>query len=499
MNSLYITLPAALIPSAILIIYIYRKDLNREPMGVVLVTFILGLIIPVPLAIYHHLFHPFIPTVQNPYLSGFVVSLFRAAIPEELCKFLLLFLFCIRMAAFDEEMDGLVYGAVASLGFATIENVLYVSKYGFGTAVVRAITAVPAHASFGIMMGYFLVKWKSTRRTGFLLKALLVPIALHTVYNFPLSSMRNVMQSGGISYNLVTVFSLLFLVCVMAAFLNAIKIVNLMSRRQQNAAIIANVYSEIQNEISVRQNSSPDLQDGNPPEAAMTAGRSSLPDSGALAGLPPPLDGEPEPRIANPDSSSGGGIVSMLIMGCFVFFFLAFLMQPGRDAKERRPAESRATPAAPKIVQNRDAIADAGKQKNADPRFTANGDGTVTDKNTGLMWAAADNGKYVDWQNAKQHCESYRGGGYRGWRMPTRNELAGLYGSAFKGYELQCLYTGIVKVPDQVTLSCFYLWSSDEEGPNASITDLRDGKQYWIDKKGGYFRNFRVLPVRTDG
>jgi RsiW-degrading membrane proteinase PrsW (M82 family) len=63
---------------------------------------------------------------------------------------------------FNEPFDGIVYAVIVSMGFATIENIIYVFQYGFATGILRLFTAVPAHAAFGILMGYFLGKAKFT-------------------------------------------------------------------------------------------------------------------------------------------------------------------------------------------------------------------------------------------------------------------------------------------------------------------------------------------------
>jgi hypothetical protein len=68
-------------------------------------------------------------------------------------------------------------------------------------------------------------------------------------------------------------------------------------------------------------------------------------------------------------------------------------------------------------------------------RFKIYKNGTVLDTRTNLMWAAKDNGSDINWQDAKSYCENYRGGGYSDWRMPTQDELAGLYDSS-KSYPL---------------------------------------------------------------
>ena len=68
-----------------------------------------------------------------------------------------------------------------------------------------------------------------------------------------------------------------------------------------------------------------------------------------------------------------------------------------------------------------------GVEPGRDRRFIANDNGTVIDTKTHLMWASKDNGKDINWTDAKSYCENYRVGDYRDWRMPTNSELAGLY------------------------------------------------------------------------
>ncbi len=99
-----------------------------------------------------------------------------------------------RHSAFDEPMDGLVYGVAASLGFATLENVLYVAQGGLGVAMLRAVTSIPAHATFGAIMGYYVgqAHFRRGRSRALLLKALLIPTLLHGVYDAPLMIARAV-------------------------------------------------------------------------------------------------------------------------------------------------------------------------------------------------------------------------------------------------------------------------------------------------------------------
>ena len=76
--------------------------------------------------------------------------------PKRLFKFLALYLLIWKSPSFNEKFDGIVYAVFVSLGFAAVENVMYVMDGGFQTATVRALTAVPAHAIFGVTMGYYL-------------------------------------------------------------------------------------------------------------------------------------------------------------------------------------------------------------------------------------------------------------------------------------------------------------------------------------------------------
>jgi RsiW-degrading membrane proteinase PrsW (M82 family) len=109
-----------------------------------------------------------------------------AAFTEELCKFLALYLLIWKSREFNDKFDGIVYAVFISLGFAAVENVLYVLENGYGTGIIRAVTAVPAHAIFGITMGFYfgMAKFYEKQRYQLKLKALLYPIFLHGTYNF---------------------------------------------------------------------------------------------------------------------------------------------------------------------------------------------------------------------------------------------------------------------------------------------------------------------------
>ncbi len=127
--------------------------------------------------------------------SGYLLQLgynafLVAGFTEELFKFLALYLLIWKNPNFNEKFDGIVYAVFISLGFAAIENIMYVSSGGAGVALTRAVTAVPAHALFGITMGYFfgIAHMDPARRNAYLARAFAVPFVLHGAYDFILMS-----------------------------------------------------------------------------------------------------------------------------------------------------------------------------------------------------------------------------------------------------------------------------------------------------------------------
>ena len=179
---------AALLPSLLLVMFFHRSDQFPEPPGVLWRTFGLGILIVFPVLAIAFPLDSLANTIEHPLFYGFASAFLGAAIPEELCKFMVLYFYAARHMEFDEPMDGLVYGATASLGFATLENVLYVSEGGFGVALIRAVMAVPSHGFLGVIMGYYVAraKFEPERAKHFLVRALVVPIVLHGLYNTPL-------------------------------------------------------------------------------------------------------------------------------------------------------------------------------------------------------------------------------------------------------------------------------------------------------------------------
>jgi RsiW-degrading membrane proteinase PrsW (M82 family) len=182
----------AFAPIILILVFIYYRDkYEKEPMGLLLKSLVAGAIITVPILIVEiglgelvtFQEHQKIPAALY---NGFVV----AAFTEELFKFLAFFIIIWRNRNFNELFDGIIYAVYISLGFAAIENILYVLGHGGGVGILRAFTAVPAHALFGITMGFYfgLARFNPEKVSRYLWLAILMPILLHGFYDFILMS-----------------------------------------------------------------------------------------------------------------------------------------------------------------------------------------------------------------------------------------------------------------------------------------------------------------------
>lgn len=181
---------AALAPAAILFFYVRRKDKKRpEPLRLLLKAFGYGALSAIAVILFFLILEGLGLTVSNPrsFLGALGVSFFGAALPEELLKFFFFWLVVRNCKFFDERMDGIVYASCVALGFAAIENILYLFdnfEFWIATGVVRAIFSVPGHFFFGILMGYYysLVRFENPSAFNKCM-VLAAPIVAHTVFN----------------------------------------------------------------------------------------------------------------------------------------------------------------------------------------------------------------------------------------------------------------------------------------------------------------------------
>ncbi len=172
--------------------YFHARDSFPEPARVLWSTFGLGILIVFPVVAFALPADQLIQASGNYLLYGALEAFLAAAIPEELGKAAVLVGYSMRRKEFNEPIDGIVYGVAASMGFATLENVLYVAGGGGPVAFLRAATAVPAHAFTGAIMGYYAgLAWQGMeRRNGLLMQGIGLAILLHGLYDVPIMVLK---------------------------------------------------------------------------------------------------------------------------------------------------------------------------------------------------------------------------------------------------------------------------------------------------------------------
>ena len=177
----------SIVPAALLILYIYHQDkYQKEPVKSLVKAFCGGMLSVVFTLILVQIIEYTIGLIPILNETVFYDSFITAGIPEELCKFAVFMIFIWRDKNFDEYFDGIVYASIVSLGFATIENIMYVLPGGISVGIVRALLSVPGHFLFGIIMGYFLslAKFNRSKRGLYIFLGLLFSILAHGIYDW---------------------------------------------------------------------------------------------------------------------------------------------------------------------------------------------------------------------------------------------------------------------------------------------------------------------------
>lgn len=188
---MWIILAAAIVPGILLLYYVYSKDFNPEPKRMIYKGFFYGCLSVLASTLISGPLMKLGLFVNQPasLADAIQTSFFGAAIPEESAKLLMLWLLLRHSPEFDERYDGMVYAAAVGLGFACLENLMYVVSAGAGwfqVSVTRAIFAVPGHFAFAIVMGYYYSRnhFDSHKTSEFdRIKVWLFPVLLHGIYD----------------------------------------------------------------------------------------------------------------------------------------------------------------------------------------------------------------------------------------------------------------------------------------------------------------------------
>lgn len=187
-------------PPLFLMYLIYREDrVEKEPAGLLVKLFVLGMLSCLPAAFIESVLISVLDIImpEQTLLYIAVMNFLVVGMAEEGVKYVILKSQTWRHSAFDYRFDGIVYAAVVSLGFAFFENLFYVfgDESAFYIAGMRAVTSIPGHCTFGIMMGFYYGQAKYAEKRGNqeecrknLQLAYLIPLLLHGFYDFILST-----------------------------------------------------------------------------------------------------------------------------------------------------------------------------------------------------------------------------------------------------------------------------------------------------------------------
>ena len=195
-----ILLLISVMPIIIIERYIYKKDKNKEPIKLLIklsLGGILSLIITLIISIILGIIFPVLnaSTIKQNLVEVFIYAFIGVALVEEFSKWIVTYIITYNNKEFDELYDMIIYCVFVSLGFACIENIMYVFSSGISVGIRRALFSVPGHACNGVFMGYYLGLSKIDKHNKKedlakknLLLSILVPTALHGTFDFCLMS-----------------------------------------------------------------------------------------------------------------------------------------------------------------------------------------------------------------------------------------------------------------------------------------------------------------------
>jgi len=193
-----LTLLFTIVPPILILLFFVLTDRFKEPKITIITVFFLGFLICLPAGILNQLSHDFFFNGSD-YSENLTGSFLGPAWAEELLKFSILYLIILKRDEFNEPMDGLVYGVVVSLGFATYENYTYVYewastvakeenydflKFSYHVAKGRSYSAIPMHGLNGAVMGYYFGLYAFSGNKNYLALSLILPYLFHGFYNF---------------------------------------------------------------------------------------------------------------------------------------------------------------------------------------------------------------------------------------------------------------------------------------------------------------------------
>ncbi len=189
MRNVMVLLVASIGPGLLWLWYFYKQDrFEPEPVRVILKVFLMGVLLVIPAGLLEQIWRArIVDAVQNNnWLNFLMLAFLVVALIEEGLKSGLLIWMMGQSNELDEPVDGIIYGITLGLGFASLENFLWASVYGYGVAAMRAVVTTLAHATFSGWMGHYVARYKLSAISdqGLLWSGFLMAWAIHGAYDF---------------------------------------------------------------------------------------------------------------------------------------------------------------------------------------------------------------------------------------------------------------------------------------------------------------------------
>ena len=186
----------AILPVFVFLLYVYVHDKEKEPTGLLISSFIFGILIAIPCIYVEGALSNTFTFLQKNYITSFLYVFFAIALIEEGYKFLATYIVFYPNKNVNYTFDMIVYTTFLGLGFSFFENMVYLKSIPLSSVILRAFTAVPVHLACGIIMGYYLSLVKINKKPVWLntVKSIMYPVLIHTFYNYYLVYISNLIR-----------------------------------------------------------------------------------------------------------------------------------------------------------------------------------------------------------------------------------------------------------------------------------------------------------------
>ncbi len=193
MGSARILLIVAVLPAIAMLLFVYYRDKKeKEPVKLIALLMGIGAATIIPAAIIEIIGALMLDaSTLNGYAYYFIYCFCIIGVTEELGKFLVCVIPTWKNDEFKHSYDAIVYAVATSLGFAMLENIIYVFENGLAIGILRAFTAIPIHCALGVVMGMFYAKAREAAYKGhssesvcYMILAYIVPVIAHAAYDY---------------------------------------------------------------------------------------------------------------------------------------------------------------------------------------------------------------------------------------------------------------------------------------------------------------------------